>query len=204
VPLSWLLYEPLGGWETLPRNLFERSIFSSNSIANIAYWLLRQVGGWERFVAQGTVARIAPLAFALLAGVWLWRWWRTKQTNDAELWRACAVIATLYFIVGSYWFQHWYVLWLVALVAVLPQTRWAGRWLPLYVLGAMLAAHTLDFLNSYRPGPLLAPLPASVLYVVILFAPLVLARLLLRNAVNVAPAQQNLAGVDLHNFVDGE
>ena len=174
VPLSWLLYAPLGGWETLPKNLYERSVFSANSVSNIIYWLLREFGGWQRYVAQGTVARYAPMTFALCAGAWLWRWWRKQDTSDAALWRALAAIATFYFLVGSYWFQYWYLLWLVALAALLPFTSWSTRLLPAYVLGGLLATHTLDFLNNQKPAPMLAPLPASALYLVVLLLPVVM------------------------------
>lgn len=182
VPLSWLLYEPLGGWETLPKNLFERSLLSANSISNIIYWSLREFGGWPRYTAQQAVARAASILFALSAGVWLWRWWRKRDASDRSLWRAFAVIAALYFFVGSYWFQHWYLLWLVALAALLPTTAWAMRLLPVYALSALLATHLLDFLNNHKPAPVFAPLPASVLYVVVLLLPLWVAALVQTRA----------------------
>ena len=175
VPLSWLLYEPLGGWATLSRNFYERSVFSTNSLGSVAYWLLREVGGWERYVAQGTVARYAPLAFVAIAGFWLWRWWRQGDTSDASLWKAIAAVMLIYFLLGSYWFQHWYLLWLVALAVLLPNSGWTLRILPAYVLGSLLAAHTLDFINHQKPAGLLAPLPASVLYMLLLLLPFAVA-----------------------------
>ncbi len=174
-PLSWLLYEPLGGWETLQRNLYERSIFSANSISNVIYWLLREWAMWERYDAQRTVARYAPLTFAVVAGVWLWRWWRGRTHTDATLWQALATVATLYFLVGSYWFQYWYLLWLAALVGMFPRSAWASKFLPAYGLGGLLATHTLDFLTQQQTFPAPTPALASVLYVTILLLPLVLA-----------------------------
>ncbi|NJM42493.1 MAG: hypothetical protein HC853_18025, partial [Anaerolineae bacterium] len=100
-----------------------------------------------------------------------------KDASDAALWRAFTVMAALYFWVGSYWFQHWYALWLVALAALLPTTPWATRLLPAYVFGALFATHALDFLNNHKPAPLFAPLPASVIYVVVLLLPLLAAGL---------------------------
>jgi hypothetical protein len=97
-----------------------------------------------------------------------------KAVTTAALWQALTVVAVLYFLVGSYWFQYWYALWLVAFAALLPLTPWAARLLPTYVLGGMLATPTLDFLNNHKPAPVLAPLPASVLYVAILLLPLAL------------------------------
>jgi Glycine/sarcosine/betaine reductase selenoprotein B (GRDB) len=57
---------------------------------------------------------------------------------------------------------------------LVPLTPRAARLLPTYVLGGMLATHTLDFLNKHKRELVLASLPAGVLYVAILLLPLAL------------------------------
>ena len=60
LPVSWLLYAPLGGWATLPKNLFERSQLSTNSLAELVFLFLRDGLGWAKFEAQQPVARLFP------------------------------------------------------------------------------------------------------------------------------------------------
>ena len=39
------------------------------------------------------------------------------------LWHALLVVSMLYLVVGSFWFQPWYVLWVIAPAALLPGSR---------------------------------------------------------------------------------
>jgi hypothetical protein len=169
-PLSWLLYAPLGGWATLPRMLQERARFLVNSPANLVYHLLQERRRWTeadawRITSQGATALFFALAGAFLA----WLWWRDRQLASAEyaeatpgaparraagdlsvradalLWYGGMVVTTLYLLVGSFWFEHWYLLWLLAPAALLPASRWSRLLVPAYCLGALWS----DLANSF-------------------------------------------------------
>jgi hypothetical protein len=125
-PLSLALYAPLGGWATLPRNLYERTLLSTNSLGELLYLALRDGADLSRRIAQQIVARAIPLLFVLAAAPLLWRFWR-KDPGGLEDLRgligASLAISLLYLLVGSFWFQPWYLMWPLALAALLPD-RW--------------------------------------------------------------------------------
>ena len=78
LPVSFALYASLGGWGTLPRNLFERSLISTNSIGELLYRYLRESAGVVRPRAQQIASRMAQAMFALLAALILLLSWRRK------------------------------------------------------------------------------------------------------------------------------
>src|SRR5262249_44020656 len=51
VPLSWLLYAPFGGWDTLRRMLQERARLLINSPADLVYRVLQERYGWSETAA---------------------------------------------------------------------------------------------------------------------------------------------------------
>lgn len=155
IPLSWLLYAPLGGWATLPRMLAERVRLSANSVAYALYWLLQRAG-WDELAAWQFTARGATLLFALAALPLLWRFWRAPQATgaveDLRLWRAASQLTLLYLAVGSFWFQHWYVLWALAPVVLAPEHRLTRVTLPLCSLLALWVHLAIDLGFTSRPG----------------------------------------------------
>jgi alpha-1,6-mannosyltransferase len=153
LPISWLLYAPLGGWATLPRMLRERTMFIYNSPANIVYHALQRQAGWPELQARQIVTLGSTLIFAAIAALLLWRLWRaTPRTpalaDERTLWLSSLMITLAYLIVGSFWFQSWYVLWALALAALLPASGFTRTLLPLYCLGALCSNLSTDFLNQ--------------------------------------------------------
>jgi hypothetical protein len=163
LPASWLLYAPLGGWETLPRNIYERGLLSSNSIGELAQWVLRNNFGMARFEAQRWVSRASTLVFVLIAGIVLLRCSfelaRKKSARAVahkafNLTHICLIIVLIYLCIGSFWFQAWYGVWPIALA-----TLWPNRAKALWVVGGfgcgvLLGAACADYLGA--PPPVLA------------------------------------------------
>ena len=114
LPLSWLLYAPLGGWATLPRMLGERVRLIANSPAFVVYWALQTYPGWSEVAAWRLTTQAATVLFFILAGVLLARFWRAIGNNhkpdDALLWRGGIAVMMAFLLVGSFWFWHWYLL----------------------------------------------------------------------------------------------
>lgn len=72
------------------------------------------------------------------------------------LWRAALAVTMAYLLVGSFWFQHWYLLWALAPAALLPASRWTLTLLPTYCLGALWSNLTNSFLRNLAAYPLSA------------------------------------------------
>jgi hypothetical protein len=163
LPLSWLLYAPLGGWITLRRMLKERAQLLINSPADLVYRILQEQHGWSEPVAWRAVTVGATLLFfAGAALVLAWLWWSDRRLasdqdstlSDALLWCGCVAILLLYLLVGSFWFQHWYLLWVLAPSALLPASRWTRSLLPAYCLGVLWGSLANTFLRNLPPQPL--------------------------------------------------
>lgn len=147
IPISWLLYAPLGGWETLPRMLHERGLFLASSPANVVYRWLYDTQGWGAPEARTVVQRAATLLFAAVALLVLGNLARGPADDDA-LWRGAASVSLAYVLIGSFWFQHWYLLWLLGPAALLPRSRLVWLVLPWYGLGALVANVAAAFLMA--------------------------------------------------------
>ncbi len=132
--LSWLLYAPLGGWATLPHMLGERVRLIANSPAFVGYWALQTYWGWSEVAAWRVMTQGATLLFLVLAGLLLLRFWRATGTraesDDALLWQGSIALTMVFLIVGSFWFWHWYLLWVLVLAALLPASRFTALVLP--------------------------------------------------------------------------
>ena len=176
IPLSWLLYAPFGGWVTLRRMLQERARLLINSPADLVYRLLQERFGWSESAAWRATTQAATLAFfAIAAGILTWFWWADRhamtqarlardtspgeepngesaeEAPDALLWRGAMAVTLAYLLVGSFWFQHWYLLWVLAPAVLLPDSRWTLTLLPAYCLGALWSNLTNSFARN-QPG----------------------------------------------------
>ncbi|MCO6451458.1 MAG: DUF2029 domain-containing protein [Caldilineales bacterium] len=160
--LSWLLYLPFGGWDSLPRMLHERGLFLANSPWRVLHSFLIYDRGWTAADARPLTARLPNLLFlvaAVLIALWMLdfrpRRWKSAPapdwSDDRLLWRTIVAVFMLYLVVGAFWFQHWYVLWVLVPAALLPDTTLTRRLLPWLGFGALSANVVGDFA--------LAPLP---------------------------------------------
>ncbi|HSH80494.1 MAG TPA: glycosyltransferase 87 family protein [Herpetosiphonaceae bacterium] len=173
-PLSWALYAPLGGWQTLPRMLRERAILTTNSPANIVYDLLRERWNWPPTPARHAAIRGATLLFLVLAaGPLLRQWQQTRLTTEnGAFWRGGIAMIMTYLIVGCFWFQAWYVMWVLALAALLPAGRFTLLLMPLFSLGALWSNISTDFLSHTGPHRL-RPIEIDSIMVATLLTPMV-------------------------------
>ncbi|MCL5994730.1 MAG: glycosyltransferase 87 family protein [Chloroflexi bacterium] len=172
IPLSWLLYLPLGGWQTLSRMLYERSIFLGNSFAALAFRLLRE-HQWSQHDAIQFTTQSATALFAVVAAVLLAQfWYRSRRRSvPARLstppgtiaaCRAAIAITVVYLLVGSFWFQHWYLVWVLALAALIPNDAFTLQVLPWYGFGALTGNIALD-IASRLATPSLSPAALTAL-----------------------------------------
>jgi alpha-1,6-mannosyltransferase len=148
--LSWLLYAPLGGWATLPRMLGERMRLIANSPSFLIYWALQRYAGWSEIAAWQVTMQAATALFFVLAGVLLVRFWRaignSPKPDDVLLWRGGIAVTMAFLLVGSFWFWHWYLLWVIVLAALLPTSRFTTSVLPACCAGTIWLYIASDFL----------------------------------------------------------
>jgi hypothetical protein len=160
---SWLLYLPFGGWGTLPRMLHERSLYAGNSVWQVVHEILYRRYGWP----QDTVIRLTSdlptglfVVGAILLSLWLLNFlpkrWKSPiaslEGNDRLLWSVVTAISLLYLVIGAFWFQHWYILWVLAPAALLPGSAFTRLILPWLSFGVLLANLGQSVLLDYLPG----------------------------------------------------
>ncbi len=118
---SGLLFAPLGGWATLPRWWQDRDGLVTGSLAT--WWAMSQSPSptidRETFAMAG---KLFGLLFGAVVLPVLWVGWRQRS----PLALACWAVLITYLLIGSFWFQQWYVLWLLPW-AILAQGRWPVR-----------------------------------------------------------------------------
>jgi hypothetical protein len=173
LPLSWLLYAPLGGWATLPRMLRERTLFLANSPADLVYRWLQAQQGWSEPAARQFAMSSATALFCLVAAWLLLALLRAPRVDDADLWRCGLAVSVTYLLLGSFWFMPWYVLWALPLAALLPTSTWMRRWLPTISLAALWAGLAADVL-SVLYLVWLTPTVVAWIAVTVLYVPLAL------------------------------
>jgi hypothetical protein len=155
--LSWFLYAPFGGWNSLPRMLHERSLYLANSSWRILKTLLVDRWKWPVKRAHQLSISLPSWLFGagtILTSLWAFNFrpkrWRNTQNNpnqpDSRLWRTLLAISLLYLVIGSFWFQNWYILWAIAPAVLIPESRFTRFILPWLVFGALSANVTMDFL----------------------------------------------------------
>ena len=182
---SWLLYAPFGGWGSLPRMLTERAAYLANSPWRVLYLFLSTEHGWPFELARRLTVQLATVLAAagvLLVSLWMLdfrpRRWQAAPTpdwrDDRLLWRSVAAVTLLYLLIGSFWFQHWYLVWVLAPAALLPDSLLTRRWLPWLGFGALVA----NLISAFAPA--LAPEPPSkialaALIVAVIWTPMLIA-----------------------------
>ena len=160
--LSWLLYLPFDGWSSIPRMLQERTLYLANSIWQTTYTYLHKQLGWPKEDVLQMTTELPTWIFigaAILLSLWLLnfrpkRWQRSPDpfaNDDRRLWAGIAWISLLYLIIGAFWFQHWYVLWVLAPAALLPRSKLTQDVLPWLSFGALSANLAQGFLLEYNP-----------------------------------------------------
>ncbi len=151
--ISWLLYIPFDGWHSLPRMLHERTLYLANSIWQIIYTYLYKQQGWQKENVLRLTTELPTWIFVvvgILISLWMLnfrpkRWkslYNPQADDDRLLWASLAKISLLYLVLGAFWFQHWYILWVLAPAALIPGsgfTRIVVPWLSFGALSANLA-----------------------------------------------------------------
>lgn len=175
LPLSWLLYRPLGGWETLPRMLSERVLYVANSPSQFIDRLLPLLGyRLNKEFVRFWIIRVPSYLFALVGvAIPAWLVWRNRLTAwgvNPQLWALALVVSLLYLTVGSFWFQHWYVLWVALPAALLPWSRFTRWVLPFVCLGP-LAANIIAGTLSGLPVMILSVIGLTGLVVAVIWLP---------------------------------
>lgn len=160
--ISWLLYNPFGGWGSLKPMLKERTLFLANSIWQIVYTYLYKQQDWPKEAALRLTTELPTwmfLAIAILLSLWMLnfrpkRWQRANDPladDDRRLWISLAWISLFYLVLGAFWFQHWYVLWVLAPAALLPGSSLTQNVIPYLGLGALSANLAQGFLLKVAP-----------------------------------------------------
>ena len=148
--LSWLLYAPFDGWGSLPRMLTERAAYLANSPWRVLYLFLSVQRGWPVELVRRLTVQLPTALFAagaVLVSLWMLdfrpRRWQAAPApdwrDDRLLWRTVALVTLLYLVVGSFWFQHWYLVWVLAPAALLPDSLLTRALLPWLGFGALSA-----------------------------------------------------------------
>lgn len=184
VGVSWLLYEPLGGWTTLPRMLQERQLFVAHSWAQIFYFLLYKWWGWPYALIQPLLVTWPTWLFLAAAALFFLRTFgppgERGKANQNDLYRSCALLTLLYLVVGSFWFQAWYVMWILAPATLWGDGRFPQRGLPWLCWGALCSNVLYDYLTQLpiaaEPTAHLYRLGVTLLVVLTIWLPLLLAQ----------------------------
>lgn len=159
LPISWLLYAPLGGWGTLVRNLYERSQLATNSITQLVSLFLQTTLNMHKYEVNIPLSKGVQALFVAIGGGWLLREWRLRMVapDDVFLFKLLFGVSMIYLCVGSFWFQPWYVLGALAFATLQLTTARTtdvlGPWGLACALafGAVIASLTADTLNARHP-----------------------------------------------------
>ncbi len=173
--ISYLLYQPYDGWGSIPRMLQERSLFLANSIWDVLAKLLSQWGTPHPVVNSLMVNLPSIFFLALAVGVAAWsfnlipgRWKRAVfGFEDGDLWRVLVLTGLFYLMIGAFWFQHWYFLWVLAPAALLPGSRFLLKTMPWLCFGGLLVnlmGGTIQMQLEHKVAPFI---PALILVILI-------------------------------------
>jgi hypothetical protein len=185
--LSWLMYAPFGGWNSLPNMLHERLRYLANSPWRILKTLLVDYWKWPVDRAHQISIRLPSWLFgvsALLTSLWMFNFrpkrWRETQIDpseaDSRLWLTLLAVSLLYLAIGAFWFEHWYILWVIAPAVLLPDSRFTRSILPWLVFGALSANVVMDFLQATALRST-QPIVGYIVAVIVIWVPAIIATL---------------------------
>jgi len=210
--LSWLLYAPFDGWTTLTRMLHERSLYLANSAWLVLNLLFGTQWGWSKEIVRRLTIDLPSylfVFFAALISIRLLkfrpnRWLKPLLVDgnaDHLLWIPLLAVSLLYLLVGSFWFQPWYVLWVVAPAALLPGSPFTRSVLPWLSFGALSANLLADFLPAIAPG-FLSPIHLALTTYALIWLPGLIASLICWAAARYSVRVPSRLGNGLHEPVN--
>ncbi len=179
--VSWLLYLPFDGWSSLPNMLHERSLYLANSPWQIVYYSIFRKQGIPQTVATNLIVVLSTCLFIasmILLSFWMFNYgpkrWRQQgcllESDDHRLWQAVTAVSLLYLVFGAFWFQHWYLLWVLAPAALMPGSTFTRTFLPWLSFGALLANFGIGYLMKVLPRN--SPrMQITILSLIIIWAP---------------------------------
>lgn len=182
---SWLLYLPFDGWNTLPRMLHERGLFLANSPWQVLYQILYTQLDWPKDTALTLTVDLPTLlgiAGSVLLSLWIFnfrpkRWKHSLDHAEDEyrqLWVAAAAVPLFFLVVGAFWYQHWYLVWVLAPAALLPNSAFTRLVIPWLCFGALLsnfaAGAILPAFAENLSRPLVYSLTVTVIWLPALLA----------------------------------
>jgi len=96
--------------------------------------------------------------------------------SPSELYRTCTLLTLLYLLVGSFWFQPWYLVWVLAPAALWVDGRFPCLSLPWACFGALCSNVVFDHLThlpvAIEPTAHLYRVGVTVLVVMTIWLPL--------------------------------
>ncbi len=150
------------GWPTLDNIALRERLLNAAPLAILIHTLAQWLPG---DLVRTVVSRAGS---ALLVAGLLWQMWHIWQ-EGRDLRTACFGLLTWYLVIASQWFQPWYVLWLLALLALQPSREhfaWIETWALAGQASYLLQYFILAWLR-WRGNQL----PAQLLYLLIIFVP---------------------------------
>lgn len=104
----------------------------------------------------------------------------TIAIRDTQLYRTCTLLTVLYLLVGSFWFQSWYLLWVLAPAALWVDGRFPRVGLAWGCFGALCSnviyTHLTQLSIAAEPDAHLYRLGVTVLVVMSIWLPLLMAQ----------------------------
>lgn len=131
--LILLAYLPFwAGIPTFNNILARKDLYTSSWIAVLRVFLMRQMSvDQAKSIASG-------IGLALLVLGMLWTTWRSWRTPERVAWHMLCLLLWFLFACNP-WFQPWYVLWVLALVAIQPEQRMLTWAIIVFCCTSMLA-----------------------------------------------------------------
>jgi hypothetical protein len=162
VLVSWLLYLPFDGWSSLPNMLHERSLYLANSPWQVVYYSIFRKQGLPQTVSTNLTVALSTCLFMasmVLLSLWMFNFspkrWRLRagplESDAHRLWQAVTATSLLYLVFGAFWFQHWYLLWVLAPAALMPSSTFTRTFLPWMSFGALLTNFSAGYLVKGLP-----------------------------------------------------
>jgi hypothetical protein len=167
IVLVGLAYIPYWEGAATLRNITVREKFLNAAPLSIITYTLSQ--WWEIDSVRPIVNRVGTTLLGL--GI-LWQclhiWFERRDLRTASF-----GLLTWYLVVASQWFQPWYILWLLALLAIQPRPA-TFAWITTWALSAQ-TSYLLQFFILNWLGVRGNELRGQLLYLLIIFTPLLIA-----------------------------